>query len=120
MLERVIISAIAVSQILLGFLWLAIGMSVVFTPLFFLFGLWGVINAIVLFFRGTISRITALAWHLFFVGYIFIRTIEVGGFTESQKLLGWWAVVDVASVAYLSKVVFGYMLTRNGSRQTQQ
>lgn len=116
MLERVIISAIAVNQILLGFLWLAIGMSVVFTPLFFLFGLWGMINAIALFFPGTISRITALAWHLLFVESIFIRLMETGSFPESQRLIGWWALIDLVSVACLLKVVFGYMQNRNQPR----
>jgi hypothetical protein len=69
-----------------------------------------------LFFSGTVSRITALAWHLLFVVYIFIRLMETGSFPESQRLIGWWALIDVASVAYLLKVIFGYMRNRNEPR----
>jgi|SRR5690348_13566221 len=113
MREKMMIVIVAINQLLLGFLWLAIGLSVIVTPLFVGFGLWGIVNAILLFFSGVISRITALGWHLIFIAYILVRFVEVGAFPESQRLIAWWAVVDVASVAYFSKVLFGYLRNRD-------
>jgi hypothetical protein len=101
--EKVIVSLIAVNQLLLAFLWLTIG--VVYSPLLFLFGAWGMISAIVLFFPGFISRVAALAWHLLFVGSIFVTGVKRPAITQTDQILSWWAVIDLAAVFYLVKVI---------------
>ena len=103
MREKVIVSLIALNQLLQGFLWLTIGIA--YSPLFFVFGAWGMISAIVLFFRGFISTVTALAWHLLYVGFIFVRLLQVGQVPKSQSLFEWWAVIDLAAIFYLAKVI---------------
>ena|ERR1041385_3656387 len=109
MLERVIVVAIAVSTFLLSLALIGIGLYGM--VLLLVFGLWGLVNAVALLSSSVFVRKSALVWHMIFVGWVLAGSITgLPGFYNA-RLIKPWAVVDIATVFYLAKIL-GYLGTR--------
>jgi hypothetical protein len=92
--DGAIILAIAISQFLLSLALIGIG----------LYGM-------VLLSSSVYARKSALVWHIVFVGWVLVGSISgLPGFYNA-RLIKPWAVVDIAAVFYLAKIL-GYLGAR--------
>jgi len=113
-LERVLVFLIAVNTFLLSLVLMAFGLYGIFLPA--LFGFWGLINAFALLFSNVLVRKSALVWHMVFVGSVLVGSIAgLRGFWNAMNIKP-WAVVDIAAVFYLAKIL-GYLGTRANPKQ---
>jgi hypothetical protein len=107
--DRAIILAIAISQFLLSLALIGIGLYGM--VLLLIFGLWGLVNSFALLSSSVYARKSALVWHIVFVGWVLVGSISgLPGFYNA-RLIKPWAVVDIAAVFYLAKIL-GYLGAR--------
>jgi hypothetical protein len=103
MRAKVIIYTIAVSQFLLSLVWLGVAMAGGLSPALLVYGLWGLVGSCLLPFFGVASRISALVWHLIFVGYILGNGRPPNNQTDT--IITVWAVADLAAIFYLASTI---------------
>src|SRR5689334_19039589 len=99
---------IAINQILLSLVFLEVALVYGLSPFLTILGIWGFVNGCALFSSNRIARITALAWHLLFVAYVFISSVGRTP-TKADRPFIWWAVIDLLVISYLAKVSLNYL-----------
>jgi hypothetical protein len=112
--ERVIVVSIAVNTFLLSLALIGIGLYGM--VLLLVFGLWGLVNSFALLSSSVYARKSALVWHIVFVGWVLVGSISgLPGFYNA-RLIKPWAVVDIAAVFYLAKIL-GYLGARTNLKR---
>jgi hypothetical protein len=115
MSDRVIIIVIAANQFLLSLVLLVFALYAI--PFALVLGPWGFVNAFALLSSNVFARKSALVWHIIFVGYVLVASISVHKPLDdpNYKALLVWAVVDLAAIFYLAKIL-GYLRKRTKSK----
>jgi hypothetical protein len=114
MANRLAILLIAVNTFLLSLSLMGIGLYGM--PLLIVFGFWGLVNAVALLFSSVFAQKSALVWHIIFIGWVLVGSASGRPGFYNARLIKPWALVDLAAVFYLAKIL-GYLRARTNSKQ---